>query len=238
MNIKTGFISIIILAAMSFHSKEEPIIILPVGDSITQGGKRERPEYTYRLPLQMMLYKAGIAFDFIGSQNKGLHEDATWPEVAKNVPFDPDHEGYYGNKTRKVVDKVMAAWPSYEKVPDMVLIHLGTNDQKEGDYDNTVGQPLREFIDFLREKNPEVIIFLGHLNFESGKAAKEIRKVVAKVADDYHNNKSPVVPVNHFENFIEQPDEVYTDTFDWAHPNLKGQEKMADKWFTAIKKYL
>ncbi len=238
MNIKTGIFSIIIIAIMSFHPKDEPIFILPVGDSITQGGKRDKQEYTYRLPLQMMLHKNGIAYDFIGSQSKGLHEDATWPEVAKNVPFDPDHEGYYGNKTRKVVDKVMAAWPSYEKVPDMVLIHLGTNDQKAGDYKNTVGQPLREFIEFLQEKNPEVIVFLGHLNFEDGEAAKEIRKVVAKVAIDYHTEKSPVVTVNHYENFIEQPDKVYTDTFDWAHPNLKGQEKMARKWFEAMKGWL
>lgn len=237
MNIKAGLFSIAILAAMSFHSIDEPIVILPVGDSITQGGKRDRAEYTYRLPLQMMLHKAGIEYDFIGSQNKGLHEDSNWPEVAKDVAFDPDHEGYYGNKTRKVVDKVMAAWPSYEKVPDMVLIHLGTNDQKAGDYENTVGKPLREFIEFLREKNPEVIIFLGHLNFEDGEAAKEIRKVVAKVAIDHHNKKSPVVTVNHYENFIEQPDKVYTDTFDWAHPNLKGQEKMARKWFEAMKEY-
>ncbi len=237
MSIKTGFCSIVIFASMNFNSIDEPIIILPVGDSITQGGKRDQQEYTYRLPLQMMLHNAGIAYDFIGSQNKGLHKDATWPDVAKNKPFDPDHEGYYGNKTRKVVDKVMAAWPSYEKVPDMVLVHLGTNDQKAGDYENTVGQPLREFIEFLRIKNPEVIILLGHLNFEDGEAAKEIRNVVAKVAIDYHTEKSPVVTINHYEDFIEQPEEVYTDTFDWAHPNLKGQEKMARKWFEAMKEY-
>ncbi|MGK7397616.1 MAG: SGNH/GDSL hydrolase family protein [Candidatus Cyclobacteriaceae bacterium M3_2C_046] len=217
---------------------QEPVRILAVGDSITQGGKRDRPEYTYRLPLQMLLLKNGLAFDFIGSRQKGLHEDAEWPDLNQDTPFDPDHEGYYGNKTRDVVRKVREAFADYQAVPDIVLVHLGTNDQKHGDFETNVGQPLREFIAFLRQTNPEVIVLLGHLNFNGGEPALAIRQVVESVANELDQPESPVKTVHHYQGWIEQPDKVYTDTFDWAHPNLKGQEKMAFNWYAAMKTYL
>lgn len=233
------YLTFMIISCFSMSmTQQKPVYILPVGDSITQGGKRDKQEYTYRLPLQQVLYNNGVNYDFIGSRQQGLHEDATWPDVAEGVPFDPDHEGYYGNKTRNVVDKVLKAFPTYQQMPDLVLIHLGTNDQKEGSYYENVGRPLREFIQFLREKNPAVVVLLGHLNFEDGKAAVGIRKVVEQVALDLHTSKSPVVTVDHYRNFIANPDEVYTDTFDWAHPNLKGQEKMARKWFEVMQRFL
>ncbi len=219
---------LVIHLILHMNIPQKPIYILPVGDSITQGGKRDKAEYTYRLPLQMMLHEHGTDFDFIGSRQKGLHEDATWPPVADGVPFDPDHEGYYGNKTRNVVDKVMAAFPEYKNLPDIVLIHLGTNDQKQGDYENTVGAPLREFVSFL----------LGHLNFREGEPALAIRKVVNQLAGEMNTDQSPVITVNHYQDFIANPDQIYTDTFDWAHPNLKGQEKMARHWFEAMHQFL
>ena len=218
--------------------KNEPVRIMAVGDSITQGGKRDKQEYTYRLPLQKLLHKNKIDYDFIGSRQRGLHEDAEWPDVANGVPFDPDHEGYYGNKTKDVCRKVMEAFPSYETIPDIVLIHLGTNDQKHGDYEINVGEPLENFISFIRKQNPRVVILLGHLNFNGGKPAMSIRTVVEDLANKMNTRKSPVQTVHHYINWIENPDRVYTDTFDWAHPNLKGQEKMALKWFEAMKTFL
>lgn len=217
---------------------EKTIKIMAVGDSITQGGKRDRQEYTYRLPLQQILFKEKIQFDFIGSRQTGLHEDAIWPDVAEGKPFDPDHEGYYGKKTKTVCDNVIEALKMNPQIPDFVLIHLGTNDQKFGDFDNNVGVPLSEFIQFIRQINPEVVVLLGHLNFNDSEAAFEIRKIVEKVAADLDSVKSPVVTVHHYINWHEKPGELYSDTFDWAHPNLKGQEKMAINWYEAMEPFL
>ena len=226
------------LFLLSFRSAEEPIRILALGDSITQGGKRHVKEYTYRLPLQILLHEEGFKYDFVGSRQAGLHEDASWPDVAEGVPFDPDHEGYYGNTTYNATTKAMKAYDSYAIPPDIVLVHLGTNDQKHGKFQKNVGEPLREFIQFIRDKNPEVVVLLGHLNFNDGDPAKEIRAVVEKVATDLDSEKSPVKTVHHYRGWTENPDKVYTDTFDWAHPNLKGQEKMARAWWAAMQPYL
>jgi lysophospholipase L1-like esterase len=209
-----------------------------MGDSITQGGKNSQKEYTYRLPLQMLLRQNGIAYDFIGSRQKGLNEDATWPDVAEGVPFDPDHEGYYGNKTADVCRKVKLAFADYKVFPDIVLIHLGTNDQKSPNPDSAVGAPLRDFIAFARENNPRTVFLLGHLNFNNSTAANQIREVIEKLVADMNTKRSPVQTVHHYRNWHEKPDDVYSDTYDWAHPNLKGQEKMALNWFAAMQPYL
>lgn len=212
--------------------------ILAIGDSITQGGKRTQNEYTYRLPLQMLLHENNIDFDFIGSQHQGLDEGVTWPDVAPGLPFDPDHEGFYGNKTATVCQKVKDALPNYKVLPDIVLIHLGTNDQKEGDYENTIAKPLADLILTIRERNPKAVFLLGHLNFKESANAMTIRNTVEKLATKLNTHRSPVRTVHHYENWYENPEHIYTDTYDWAHPNIKGQEKMARKWFAAMQSFL
>lgn len=199
-----------------------PLRILCVGDSITQGGRKDREEYTYRLPLQRLLRAAGITFDFVGSRRAGLHADAIWPEVAPGVPFDPDHEGYYGHKTADVVRKVVAAWDDATPPPDVVLVHLGTNDQDNRPHEETVQKPLREFIAFLRTKNPAVRVLLGHLNFNDSAGGNAIRPLVEDLATALNTQASPVVTVHHYRGWLENPALPGTDTFDWAHPNPQG----------------
>ena len=214
----------------------EPIRILPLGDSITQGGRRDREEYTYRLPLFRKLKDAGVDFVFIGSLQKGLQPQATWPE-SNGMPFDPNHEGHYGWKTGKVRDHLSEWIPQWQGAPDIALIHLGTNDQKSQDFQKDIIQPLKEIIATLREKNPQIIVLVGHLNFNAGPAL-EIRNLVEQMARELNTKESPVITVHHYRGWHEKPDEPDSDTFDWAHPNPKGQEKMATNWFEAMKPYL
>jgi lysophospholipase L1-like esterase len=231
---------LLILAALIFGGSgfKEPVYILAVGDSITQGGKKVQKEYTYRLPLQMLLHENNIAYDFIGSRQQGLDEGVSWPDVASGVAFDADHEGYYGYKTADVCRKVKEAFTAYKVAPDIVLIHLGTNDQQDGDFENKVGAPLRDLIRFIRMKNPKTVFLLGHLNFNDSKAANEMRAVVENLASGMNTSQSAVRTVHHYRGWREKPDELYSDTYDWAHPNLKGQEKMARNWFMAMQPFL
>ena len=213
-----------------------PIRILPLGDSITQGGRADREEYTYRYPLYYMLRDAGYNVDFIGSLKQGLNAQSTWPE-RNGVAFDPDHEGHYGWKTAAARDKLAEWIKTYPAPPDIALIHLGTNDQGSKDFQQDIVQPLRDMIALLREQNPRVVICVGHLNFNGG-AALQIRPLVEAMAKELNSEQSPVVTVHHYQGWHEKPDEAESDTFDWAHPNPRGQRKMAEKWLEAMKPYL
>ncbi len=226
------------LVAEGEAEKQTPYRILCVGDSITQGGRTDCEEYTYRLPLQRLLNEAGVKYDFVGSRKTGLNPDAVWPDVAKDIPFDPDHEGYYGVRTKAVVEKVMAAWNDTTPPPDAVLIHLGTNDQGNTPHNETVQKPIREFIAFLRTKNPTVVILLGHLNLNDSEGANAIRPLVEAIATEFSTPGSPVVTVHHYLGWIEKPDALGSDTFDWVHPNPQGQAKMAKAWLTALTPFL
>jgi sulfur relay (sulfurtransferase) DsrC/TusE family protein len=214
---------------------DEPVYIVPIGDSITHGG-RLADEYSWRYPLFKMLTDAGVEFDFVGAYEKGLKKQFQWPDV-DGKPFDPDHQAAYGIKTAKMRNRIVEDRKKWSHAPDIALIHLGTNDQKGGNWDETVVKPLADMIEMLREENPEVIVFLGHLNFKEGAAAK-IRPMVEQLAKDKTTEKSPVHTVHHYEGFNANPQGPDTDTYDWAHPNPKGQEKMARKWFEAMLPYL
>lgn len=213
----------------------DPVRILCIGDSITQGGRADREEWTYRLPLQEMLLDAGVNFDFIGTRSEGLQPDAKWPDV-KGKAFDPDHEGYYGAKTAYVRDRMKEFLPKLPD-PDIALIHLGTNDQGSEDFTAEVVEPLEEIIGMLREKNPGVRVMVGHLNMNGG-PAMNLRPLIEKMAKRLDTQNSTVVTVPTYEGWIQSPDEEGTDTFDWAHPNPQGQRKMARAFFDAMKPYL
>jgi acyl-CoA thioesterase-1 len=228
--------AILLLLAAGCAAPPRPVRILPLGDSITQGGRTDRPEYTYRYPLFCMLLREGIAFDFIGSQTGGLHADATWPGC-DGMPFDHDHEGHYGWKTAQVRDQLPGWLSSYPEPPDIVLVHLGTNDQNADDHRAAVSEPLRDIISALRGANPQVVVLVGHLNFNGGPALT-IRPLVEQMAREESTDVSPVLTVPHYEGWVEDPAREGTDTFDWAHPNPQGQEKMARRWLEAMRPYL
>ncbi|MCM8535436.1 MAG: GDSL-type esterase/lipase family protein [Lentisphaeraceae bacterium] len=227
---------ILLLTSTILVADQKPIYILPLGDSITQGGKTGRNEFTYRYPLFCKLKDSGVNFDFIGSLKTGLHKDAKWPNY-KDWKFDHDHEGHYGWKTQAILDKLPSWSEKYKNAPDIALIHLGTNDQKSKKPYENIAKPLEGIINHLRSLNPKVVVLVGHLNFNSGDAVK-IRTAVEKMAKKVSTKSSPVVTVHMYENWQPNPKKTGADTFDWAHPNEQGQEKMAVKWFDAMQPYL
>ena len=214
----------------------EPVRILCIGDSITQGGQAGREEYTYRWPLFCMLKDAGIGFDFIGSRRNGLEKGFKWPRGYKGAAFDPDHEGYYGAKTAAVRADLGTSLPALA-APDFALIHLGTNDQKSADFRADVIRPLEEIVRMLRAKNPKVVILIGHLNFNDVPGTK-MRPQVERMVNRLNTKESPVIAVRHYKGWKERPGTPDSDTFDWVHPNPQGQRKMAANWFEAMKPFL
>ena len=229
-------ISVCMLFCMQSLLNAATINILPLGDSITQGGKNDREEYTYRYPLFCMLKDAGVDFNFIGSLKTGLHANAKWPDY-KGDAFDLDHEGHYGWKTAKVWENLEAWSKKWEAKPDIAIIHLGTNDQGAADYVKEVQEPMIKMIEFLRQQNPKVIILIAQLNMNS-KGALAIRPLYDHIGNEMSTKESPIHIVHGYKGWHENPKHAESHTFDWAHPNPAGQKKMAEDWFAVLKTYL
>ena len=79
-----------------------------------------------------------------------------------------------------------------------------------------------------------VVVLLGHLNFNDSRGANSIRPLVESLARELDTPESPVHTVAHYQGWQEHPGQPDSDTFDWAHPNPQGQEKMASRWFLAM----
>lgn len=202
-----------------------PVKIVAIGDSITQGGKVGRKEYTYRWALAEMLADEGACVDFIGSHRSGLDASARWPRE-----WDSDNEGYYGATTAFVRDKLIVSLPKLS-APDIALVHLGTNDS-QGSVEADIIAPLRQIVELLRKSNPRVTVLLAEIP-ASRLRGPYLHFRVQELADDLSTSVSVVIGVDLYSGWSPA-----RDTFDGVHPNLIGQRRMAETWLAAMYPYL
>ncbi|MCA9921925.1 MAG: hypothetical protein KC421_06130 [Anaerolineales bacterium] len=218
---------ILLFQPAGVFGQTEPVTILPLGDSITEG---DTTYNSYRRALWFMLQDAGYNVDFIGSEvnNSG--------GPAPDQDFDLDHEGHAGWRADQIVDNGLATWlESY--TPDIVLLHIGSNDLTRVNRNNVVVQgtlnDTAEIIAVLRADNPNVTVLLAQLipsctNILSDNIVTYNQELPAFAAQQSEPN-SPVILVDQFTGFDAQ-----TDTHDCVHPNVPGEQKMAQKWFDTL----
>ena len=85
--------------------------------------------------------------------------------------------------------------------------------------------------------NPQVVVLVGQLTLHDWKAPLR-RFRVNRMVNRLNTPESPVVAVNHFEGWVEDPKREEADTYDGIHPNRRGQSRMALAWFAALRPYL
>ena len=202
-------------------SAAEPVRILAVGDSITQGGKTF---VTYRLPLDQKLRAAGLHYEFVGSQQSEGPNGPLW------------HEGY-GGKNAEFLSGILPAKLQLAK-PDIILLHCGHNHTVEEKPVPGIIAAERAIIQAARKQNPKVVILLAQV-IASGKLPKygylpELNQAEVLLARELNQPEAPVIIVDQFTGFNPQQDTIA----DLVHPNAQGAEKMATRWFEALKPWL
>jgi hypothetical protein len=214
-------------------AENDTITIAPYGNSITQAaGDRQ----SYRYPLWKKLIDANIAFDFVGSMNTNFGGNPSRPDY-KGKKFDMDHEGHWGWRADEILNKSgdnINNWLT-RYTPDMVLLHIGTNDCIQGQNKDGTLDEIKQIIGKLRADNPNVVIFLANLipcNSASA-SVNDLNSGIKPLATQLTTTVSPVIFVDQNTGINPQ-----TDLYDGIHPGPTGEEKMAQKWFDAIKTYL
>ena len=218
------FVICLLLAAfISTASAGEQKIyrILPVGDSITEGGQTFS---SYRYPLWEKLFAAGYLVDFVGSR-------------ASESRIGPlRHEGHGG----KNAEFLAAAVNDYFRTntADILLIHAGHNHTNTEAPVPGILAATEKMIRTARAANPQVIVLVAQV-IPSGKLPKysylpvlngELEKLAARLTSP----ASPVLAVNMADHF-----DWRTDTIaDQVHPNARGAGKIAQHWFEALTKVL
>ncbi len=219
MSVFTGLIA---LAGMSHlvTADQAAVRIMPLGDSITQGYST-----SYRRPLWLALRDAGKNMDFVGSM------DGHYAGGEEPGDYDVDHEGHWGWTADEVLARI-GHWV-VRSDPDIVLLHLGTNDIGRGQDPPGVVDEILRIIERIRAYNPGIHVLLAAIIPVDHEAANErvsqFNAALAELAQSLDSGPSRVLLVDQFEGF-----DAGRDTYDGLHPNAGGIRKMAAKWFAAL----
>jgi acyl-CoA thioesterase-1 len=200
--------------------------IMPLGDSITAGYS---PRDSYRWPLWRLIQQGGFDVDFVGS----VH-----PQFAPDNAFDDDHEGHWGFLTTQILGQ-LPGWLE-ANTPDVVLLHIGTNDVGSCRDPNETAKTTERIIDLIRDHNPDVIILLAKIipiDFDGrcwrGESVHETVRQLNRRLEVISVDKPNVVLVD-----LHSALDAKTHLRDAAHPNEQGFALMAQGWFQALKPIL
>jgi lysophospholipase L1-like esterase len=203
-----------------------PVRIMPLGDSITQG---DSDHNTYRRPLWKSLEVEGFRVDFVGSL-RAHHRGA--PPLDD---FDRDHEGHWGWRADEVLDRIRG-WIA-ESEPDVILIHLGSNDLFQNESIESTLSELSEIIDAVRETRPEATFLLAQIIPTTTRAANarifDLNARIPELAASKSKPSSRVIVVDQHSGF-----DAARQTYDGVHPNPDGEIHLSERWLEALEEIL
>jgi len=193
-----------------------PVRIMALGDSITKGAGSSTTS-SYRADLwRRLVDQAGYAIDYVGSQ------------VSGKLP-DRDNEGHSGWRIGQIAESIDGWLATYR--PDVVLLHIGTNDLKSDDVAAGAPDRLSALIDKIRAGAPAATVIVAQIVPSSDAAiTARVVKYNAAIPGIVAAKGTPKVrSANLFRGF-----NVATDLADRLHPNDAGYAKMAMTWYAAL----
>lgn len=170
----------------------------------------------------------GMDITFLGNSKNG-------PATVGGVTFPQNHEGHSG-WTIKQIDDIVQDGTALKGTPNIVLLHIGTNDLNGAAGGGLSGAQTRlsTLIDHITAKVPDALVVVAKLIPLPGKAADltTYNGQVATVVKDQASKGKHVIIVDQFTGFptANLPDSI--------HPDKAGYVIMGKTWYTVIKPYL
>ena len=242
-------------SCLSPFTVDAQVRIMPMGDSVTARGGA--PESSYRYWLFVDLTNAGYQwpgdFQFVGrTTGNGGSSDGppanSWPadayEGGGTLGLPPGGDAW---TTGTGVSDASSAANRLGSGPAVVLLDLGANDYDQGDEPMKtnlleVQTNLETIIQTFNRVNSGTVILLAVPTPEetSDPIAKqffaELGSAVTKAAQDQRKAGVDVTVVNLRGGF--NPSSTGGDTKDGMHPNVKGEQQIAKKFFNALRPVL
>lgn len=205
--------------------------VMPLGDSITRGDNTISAP-SYRLPLYTSLDAAGCIFDMVGTL-RAIKDNGG--SDLPTEPFDWDHEGHGGFTTGQILMNLSDYLDG--NVPEIVLLHLGTNDLLQSVAIANSAAATVDIIAELRSANPTVTILLAQI-IPGTKAelsgVPDYNAQMAAIAAQQHQETSPVLLVDQYTGF----DVSVHLADDGIHPTTAGDQRIAERWYNSLTPFL
>jgi lysophospholipase L1-like esterase len=198
-----------------------PVKIMPLGDSITGSPG------CWRALLWNKLQSAGYTnIDFVG----------TLPPQGCGVAYDGDNEGHGGILATNMANQSQLPPWLAATTPDIVLMHLGTNDVWSNIAPATILAAFSTLVDQMRASNPKMKILVAQIlpmNPSScpdcGARVVAFDNAIPAWAASKSTAQSPITVVDQWTGFDDA-----TDTGDGVHPNDSGNVKISNRWYPAL----
>jgi lysophospholipase L1-like esterase len=213
-----------------------PCVIMPFGDSITEGF----PDFDggYRVELFHQALIDGRAITFVGARANG-------PPTVDDQPFPTGHEGYSGftidPSTRSGISP--RAEPAIQQFsPHIILLMIGTNDIDQNiDVANAPAR-LGALIDRITAAAPDTLLVVAQVIPTTVPATNErIRAFDAAIPAQVEERRAAgrhVVGVDMFAAFADDPNFRTELMVDALHPNTAGYALLGQRFYQVIETFL
>lgn len=213
------FLSILFLSTYTLIFAES-IKIMSLGDSITAGHTYQN----YRKPLQRMLKDSGNDVNFVG-----LYMDNFNEAYLDKPSF---YSAIWGIRADTINLYYIKSWMENAN-PDVILLHIGTNDLWQGRTVGATVDSLSSMIDKIRDENPTVVIFLAQIIKMNNPLVNEnilqYNNEIETLIENKSTFQSPIYLVDQNDGF-----DLSIMSYDGVHPNIIGDEFMAKNWYEAL----
>jgi lysophospholipase L1-like esterase len=214
----------VLMAALSVTAAQAatPVKVMTLGDSITAAPG------CWRAIMWNRLQDAGYTnVDMVGTQSGD----------GCGIPYDSNHEGHSGFTAVGIADQnQLPPWLA-ATTPDIVLMHLGTNDVWNGTITTaTILTAYSKLVDQMRASKPTMKILVAQILpmnptgcTTCAQRVQELNAAIPGWASGKTTTASPITVVDQWTGFS-----TATDTFDGVHPVDSGFQKMSNKWYPAL----
>lgn len=235
----------VLAAILAVAAHAEPVRIMCLGNSISEGKASKNNTYRYHLWKRLVADGLASGVDFVGC-NVGRGGSAT---DGADEGWDSEHCCFYSAKASEILNGEMPVnsyspagygnihdWAP-EFLPTLAIIHLGTNDCRGGASTQAILGSLEGIITVLRNSVSDVKVIVAQLipSRDDGVNAKEasLNAAIPDWAEGLSTPQSPIVVVDQTEGFS-----ASTDLLDTYHPNQSGATKMCDVFYPALMDFL
>ncbi|MFE0256319.1 ricin-type beta-trefoil lectin domain protein [Streptomyces sp. NPDC059010] len=192
-----------------------PLRVMPLGDSITWGVGGSTGN-GYRGPLWDKLAADGHPLDFVGTLRGGSMSD-------------PDNEGHSGYKIHQIAALTDAVLTRYR--PNVVTLHIGTNDLNESYQVSTATARLRSLVEQVTAAAPDATVLVASLVVSTSGSEEQYRaaynQAIPQIVNDAQASGKHVA-------YVDMSSLTTADLADTLHPNDSGYQKMATAFHRGI----
>ncbi|WP_433061023.1 GDSL-type esterase/lipase family protein [Dactylosporangium sp. CS-033363] len=193
-----------------------PIRVMPLGDSITWGAGSATTS-SYRAALyNRLVTQAGYGIDFVGSQQSGALPDT-------------DNEGHSGWRIDEIAAQIDGWLATYQ--PDVVLLHIGTNDMNQNYQVGTAPQRLAALVDKILADRPAAQVLVA-------KIVPALDANIQARINTFNAAIPGVLSGKARTRIVDLSGLSSSDLNDTLHPNDTGYARMAVRWYQALEPVL